>query len=415
MDLSTDTLSGMAVALGVGLLIGVVRERRRIDSTVHQAAGVRTHALLALTGAVAVVIDLRLLLVAVGVVGALAMVAYYRANDGDLGLTGEIAMLLSLLLGGLAVRDAVLASALGVVVATLLVTKKPLHRFSRELLSTTELEDLLLLGAAALVIWPLLPDRTLDPWGAINPATIWKYVVLVMAIGAAGHVALRVVGARWGLPMAGFFSGFASSTAATAGFGQRARLTPALRMPAVAAALLSNLASHLLFVVVVGIGSMALLKACAWPLAGACTALLVGGGVGMIRAPRDEAQLPDEPSARAFKLSWALTFGAVITVVLLVAAWLQEAIGDSGALLAAGIAALVELHAAAATVTQLSATGSLSVEAARWGIIGLLAASGIVKSVVAFTAGGVRYGAGVAGVLVSSVAIAAALVIALPV
>ena len=101
--------------------------------------------------------------------------------------------------------------------------KQPLHVLVREKLSEQELHDGLLLAGAALVVLPLLPDGPVDPWGVLVPSRLWRLVVLILAVGMAGHIALRMVGARWGLPLAGFFAGFASSTAAVAGFGQRAR------------------------------------------------------------------------------------------------------------------------------------------------------------------------------------------------
>jgi uncharacterized membrane protein (DUF4010 family) len=410
MEVTPATVSGLVAALGIGLLIGVERERRKGQGSFRSAAGVRTHALLSLSGALAVLLDPRLLLVAALVVGALAVVSYARSDSGDPGVTGEVTMVVSLLLGAAAMRNPTLASGLGVVVAVLLHTKRPLHRFSREVLSQSELGDLLLLAAAILVIWPLLPDRALDPWGALNPASVWKYVVLVMAVGAAGHVALRLVGARWGLPLAGFFSGFASSTAATAGFGQRARANPEIRSPAAAAALLSNLASHLLFVVVVGAGSSVLLRSVGWALATNCVVLLAASAAGIWHAPGDTESLPGEATARAFRLSWALTFGAAIALVLFVSAWLQDVFGDSGALLTAGIAALAELHAAAASVAQLTGMGGLSLQSGRWGIVGLLLASGLVKSAVALTSGGRRYGLRVTAGLLGAVAAAGAVV-----
>ena len=406
VEVTAATLSGLAAALGVGLLIGVERERRKGEQPLGSAAGVRTHALLALSGALSALIDTRLLLVTSALVGGLAIVSYLRSDSQEPGVTGEVAMVISVLLGGLAMRSPALASGLGVVVAVLLATKRPLHRLTRELISQRELGDLLLLASAALVIWPLLPNRPVDPWGAVNPATVWKYVVLVMAVGAAGHVALRVVGARWGLPLAGFFSGFASSTAATAGFGQRARASPQTLGPATSAALLSNLASLMLFVVVVGAGSPVLLRAVGWGLAAAAAVLLLSSASGMRPRPSDGASLPGDPTARAFRLSWALTFGAAIAAVLFVSAWLSDLFGDRGAVVTAGIAALAELHAAAASVTALTATGALSVETGRWGVIGLLLASGVVKSLVAFSSGGARYGLRVSAGLLGSVAAA---------
>lgn len=414
MEVTAATVSGLAAALGIGLLIGLERERRKGQGPLRDAAGLRTHALLSLGGALAMLLDVRLLVVACALVGALAVVSYARTDAADPGVTGEVTMLISVLLGALAVRNPALGSGLGVLVAVLLYTKRPLHRLSRDLISQREVSDLLLLASAILVIWPLLPDRALDPWGALNPKTIWKYVVLVMAVGAAGHVALRLVGARWGLPLAGFLSGFASSTAATAGFGQSARVSPELRSPAAAAALLSNLASLLLFVVVVGAGSPALLRSTGWALAAAALVLLASSGAGIWGRSTATAQLPGDPTARAFRLSWALTFGAAIALVLFLSAWLRDVFGDSGALVTAGIAALAELHAAAASVTQLTATGGLSVDSGRWGVVGLLLASAVVKSAVAFTSGGRRYGLRVSAGLLGAVACAGAVLATFP-
>jgi uncharacterized membrane protein (DUF4010 family) len=238
--------------------------------------------------------------------------------------------------------------------------------------------------------------------------------VLVMAVGAAGHVALRLIGARWGLPLAGFFAGFASSTAATAGFGQRARTTPALRTAAASAALFANLASLLLFALVIGAGAPALLAAMRWPLLAAGAALAVIAALGLWHAPRDRESLPDEPQARAFRLSHALVFAAVVAGVLLLSAWLQHLFGDNGALVAATLAALAELHAAAASLAQLSSGGGLEPTHARWGVLGLLAASALAKTVLAFVSGGVSYGLRVGLGLAAMLGAAAGVMVLMP-
>jgi uncharacterized membrane protein (DUF4010 family) len=407
MEFPTDQLPGLAAALGLGLLIGVERERRKGEGPERGAAGVRTHALLALTGATASLLGLWAVVLAGAGVSALAVASFLRSAPDDPGITSEIAVLLTFLLGALAPQDPTLAVALGVAVAVLLASKNALHRLTRELISEREMHDLLLLAAAALIMLPLLPREPIDPWGVLKPWSLGMLVVMVMAIGAAGHVALRVIGARWGLPLAGFFAGFASSTAATAGFGQRARATPALLTAAVAAALFANLASLLLFVAVLGAGAPALLATVRMPLAIAAVVLALGGAAGLWRASRDARQLPDRPPARAFRLSHALIFAAIVAVALLLSAWLRERYGDTSALLAATFVALVELHAAAASLAQLAANGELGPGLARWGVLALLGASAIVKSILAFTSGGIGYGARVATGLLAMLAAAA--------
>ena len=414
LELPTDLLIGLAVALGLGMLIGLERERRQGRDEYKGAAGLRTHALLALCGAVATVLGVWASVVAgVGVL-ALAVASYTQTRREDPGLTSEVTILLTFLLGCLALHRPALAAALGVLVAILLSAKSALHRFTHEHMSQNELRDLLLLAAAALIVLPLLPDHAIDPWNVLQPASLWKIVVLVMAVGAAGHIALRLVGARWGLPMAGFFGGFASSTAAVAGFGQRAKETPSLQVHAVAAALLANLASLLLFAAVLGAASASLLLIAAWPLAAGALALVIASALGLWKAPHEADHLPNEPQARAFRLSHALIFAAVVAGLLLLSAWLREQVGDRGALLAATLAALAELHAAGASLGQLVSGGGLPLHEARWGVVALLGASATAKSVLAFVSGGWRYGALVSAGLFAMLAAVVGTTVLLP-
>jgi uncharacterized membrane protein (DUF4010 family) len=414
MELPAHLLPGLAAALGLGMLIGIERERRKDEDEGQAAAGVRTHALLALAGAVAGLLGPWALGIAGAAVAALTVASYLRISPDNPGLTAEIAIVLTYLLGALAMAHPLLAVALGVAAAVLLASKQWLHRLTRELISEREMRDLLLLAAAGLIVLPLLPETAIDPWQVLVPSSIGKLVVLVMVVGAAGHVALRLIGARWGLPVAGFFAGFASSTAATAGFGQRVRETPALRTAAVAAALFANLASLLLFALVIGAAAPALLSAMRWPLLAAGLALALAAALGLWHAPRDPASLPDEPQARAFRLSHALIFAAVVMGVLLLSAWLQRLYGDTGALVAASLAALAELHAAAASLAELSGSGGLTLEHAKWGVLAMLASSVVAKSILAFVSGGVGYGLRVSAGLVAMLAAATAVLILLP-
>src|SRR5690606_16973783 len=160
--------------------------------------------------------------------------------------------------------------------------------------------------------------------------------------------------------------------------------TRELRTAAVAAALFANLASLLLFAMVIGTGAPALLAAMKWPLLAAGLTIAAAAAIGLWPAPRDAESLPNEPQARAFRLSHALIFAAVVLAVLLLSAWLQRLFGDTGALVAATLAALAELHAAAASLAQLSGGGGITLEHARWGMLALLAASVLAKSILAF-------------------------------
>jgi len=165
--------------------------------------------------------------VAVGVGGlataALALSAYFRQEDDDASLTTPLAMLATFFLGALSLQEPKIGAGLAVALAMLLHSEEALHHFARRVLDAHELSDVTLLATSLLIVLPLLPDRPVDPWSAVNPRQVWLIAVLVIAINAAGHVALRAMGTRLGLAIVGLLGGFVSSAATVAVMGQRAR------------------------------------------------------------------------------------------------------------------------------------------------------------------------------------------------
>src|SRR5690606_9363346 len=260
-------LKGLLAAVGIGLLVGIERERSKGEGQGRAAAGIRTFALVALAGAVAEMLGGVGLAIAGGFVALAALASYRHTRSRDPGLTTEIALLLVFLLGVLAMRDAAFAAGVGVGVALLLAAKSRLHRFVRHTLSEQELHDALLLAAGAAIVLPLLPDHAIDPWQVLNLRKLWLLALIVMAINAAGHVALRALGAGRGLMLAGFAGGFVSSAATIATMGSRTRGNPDLLPACVSAALVSNVSTVIELAVIAGALSGQLLRAIALPLA----------------------------------------------------------------------------------------------------------------------------------------------------
>lgn len=407
-----NSLQGLLVALGIGLLVGLVRENRE-DDPGPLLAGVRTHALVALLAAVAAGLGVWTLVAVLVVLGAMVIASYLRNADGSPGITSEVVVIVTAMLAALARFRPDLATALAVVTAALVYAKRPLQRLAREVISPREMKDALLLAAAALVILPFLPESPVDPWGVLVPHTIWRMVVLVMAVGMLGHIAIRMLGARWGLVLGGFFAGLVSSTATVVGFGQRVREHPAQRAASVAAALLANLASLLVFTAVIGAGSTALMRLVLAPVGAAALVLLLAGTVAWKR-DRADVEPVREPEPRAFRLSHALMFAVIITAVLLFSTVLRHLFGDAGAVAAAMAAAIAETHSAAASLSQLVAVDGLDMRFARWGVVGVLATSMVSKSVMAFLSGGTRYGLGVAAGLLAALVAAVLAALSLP-
>ncbi len=387
---SVISFHGLVSTIGLGLLIGAVRERAQPDPQ-HTVAGIRTHLMVALAGALGASLGTAVLVAVLVLIGALTVASYVKTSDSDPGLTGEVALPVTALLAALAHDHPGLAAGLAVVVAGALFAKKPLHELVRERVNEQEVRDGLLLAGAALVVMPLLPNHAVDPWGVLVPARLWRLVVLILAIGMAGHAASRMVGVRWGLPLAGFLGGFASSTAAVIGFGQRARVEPGSVAPAASAALFADLGSTVLFSTVVGAASPALLRVAAPGLAAAGVVLAVIASLGLSRSSTLEG-LPRMATVRTFQLTQALLLAALMALVLLVSALLKAQWGSAGVFFAAAVVSLVEIHAATASIAQLAAAAQLQMMPAAWGLVLLLTVAGIAKTVLAFFIGGTRYG-----------------------
>jgi uncharacterized membrane protein (DUF4010 family) len=387
----------LAVALGIGLLLGIERERRKGRGPTRRAAGIRTFALVALLGGISVRVGGTAgLAVGAAFVGLAALIAYVRAmaTEEDPGLTTEVALVVAFMLGALAQDEPELAAALGVAVTILLASRTRLHRLVRDTLTEDELHDGLVFAAAALVVLPLAPNRDLGPYGALNPFTIWRLVVLIMAISAAGYVALRIVGPRYGLPLAGFASGFVSSILTIVAMGRRAAKEPGIRAPAVAGAVASSVATVVLNAVILGATSPDALRELALPLllAGAGTA--AAAGIAAVRSARSRTPETISPG-RAFDLRSAVLFAGLLTAVILAGAALTDALGTTGLTLAAAVAGFADAQAATASAASLVATGSIDPKDALVPVFAGLTTNTVSKAVAAAVAGRFRFALGV--------------------
>ena len=385
------------IALAIGLLLGFERERS------HQRklpAGSRSFALLALAGAIAASFNTWAVVVGLVAVGALSALAYFRTSDDDPGTTTEIAALVAYLLGALAYTRPALSVALAVVVVGLLISKTRIHHFAREIVSEVELEDAIKFFVVAFVVLPLLPDRQLGPYGVLNPSKIWLLVVLLTGIGWVGYIGVRALGPERGLLVTGLAGGFVSASATTASMGRVSRTVAGLRGP-LAGALLASLATFVQLLVVIGLVDVEVLRRLWLPVVAgmivlSCVAALAYRGVSQSDqdgATEDDAARP-KPASRPFALRPALVLAAVLTIALLVGRWGADVLGPRGAVLAAFAAGLADAHAGSLAAASLAAKGDITVDTALVSIAAALGSNLLVKIVLAFTAGGRRFGLG---------------------
>ncbi|MEZ5500437.1 MAG: DUF4010 domain-containing protein [Steroidobacteraceae bacterium] len=393
MTLPADGLpyAQIAVALGIGLMIGAERERRRADRGGAAIAGVRTFTICALLGAIGALLDSTLLLVtlAAGLI-ALTSIGYAKDDQTDRGLTTEVALLATFSLGALALHRPALAAGLGVIIALLLAARAAMHEFVANRLSDREVMDGLLLAASALVILPLLPDRSIDPWQVINPQLIGRLTVLILLLNAAGYLATRALGAGRGLAMAGFFGGFVSSSATIAAMAARAQSNPALRSYAVAGATLSSVATVIQMAMILAVADRQLLLRLTPALVAMGLVALAYAGILAWHAVRDEQTLRDLPG-RAFQPRLAVLFALLLTGLTLLAAIATQQFGSAGALLSVALGGLADTHAAAASVGGLAASGAMALPTAALGVLLALTSNSLTKMILAISAGGSRY------------------------
>jgi uncharacterized membrane protein (DUF4010 family) len=214
-NLSLELWQKFALTALIGLMVGLEREHSQQGETAH-FAGVRTFPLIALLGCTAALLSVEgqawLFAVGFGGLAALVVIVYaFSVQQGNLGVTTEVVVLLVYLMGGLIYWDQIwLAIALGVVVTALLALRPTLHR----LVARIEQEDIyaaLKLAVVSAVVLPLLPNQTYGPLGVLNPFRIWLMVVFVSAVGFLGYVGIKLLGPRKGVGFLGFLDRCAAS------------------------------------------------------------------------------------------------------------------------------------------------------------------------------------------------------------
>jgi uncharacterized membrane protein (DUF4010 family) len=285
---------------------------------------------------------------------------------------------------------AALAAALAVAVAILLAAKEPIHGFVLGVVTKDELNDFLILAAATLIILPLVPNESIGPFEAINPRNLWLIVILVMAISALGHLALRWLGERIGLPVVGLVSGFISSIATVGAMGERAKETPNLMGGAVAGAVLSSLATILQLAMLLAAIHPPTLHALMWPLIFGGVSIAIYGLVVTLKSFHKKGTEITKPT-QTFSVKTALMLATAIAAALVASAALKAWFGQVGLVVASAVAGMVDAHAPTISVASLSAAGKLSPESAVIPILVAFSINSTSKAVIAFISGGKEF------------------------
>ncbi len=391
----------LSVALAVGLLIGLERGwRERKEGEGGRTAGLRTFALSGLLGGVWAAIAKAAgdgggaiaLGLAFAVHAAILAVFRYRENvrDGTFGATTIVAAMLTFALGALAVFGPIEAAAAGgVATAGLLAWKSVLHQWLQRM-TREELRSGLVLLAMTFILLPLLPQRTVDPWDALNPYEIWLMTIMIAFISFVGYVAVKLTGDRHGIAITGIAGGLASSTAVTMTLAQVARENPEQRTLLTAGVLLASAVMSGRVLAIAGVINPSLLTAIALPI-GAIGAVLACGAVVLMWRSAD-GEVGDGTAItlkNPFELATVLKFGAVLAIVLLATKLLTGAVGAAGAYLVAAVSGVADVDAVTLSMAR-GAGGDAAIAAIA--IFIAVAVNTVSKTMMAWWIGGAGMG-----------------------
>ena len=336
----------MAVAIGIGMLVGMEREWSNKD------VGIRTFALVALLGMLASLVAQSVAIAAL--IGVFLLVAAMNTrsilHDRSLEITTSAALMVNYLLGVLVGLGHIFTPVAGAIVMTMLLAwKTELSRFAGGL-QPAEIRSAVLLGLIGFVIYPVLPNRYVDPWQLFNPSDAWISVIAIAGIGFVNYVFLRIYSTR-GLYLGALFGGLVNSSATVAELGTRLRAT-GLVGRATTLCLLTTIAMFARNLILATIFSPRSLSATLVPL----LAMTLVAGFWVWRDRRIEESVPGTLTLTSpISLTKVLWFGIVFISIEIGGTLLTRYFGSGGMLatcIFGGLVSSASTTAAAATMAM---------------------------------------------------------------
>ena len=391
-----DVMMPFMTALVIGLLVGLERERSKNKDGGKPIFGVRTLPLLSLLGALAAYLASDVFIVIIGAfVGIIILTGYIGWGESSgvrrTGPTTAVAAMLTFVLGYLAHSNSQIAIVLAVILFTLLAIKTRLHTFVRSGIKKKEMTAVLTFLVSAFVVLPLLPNNFVDPWQLIHPTRIWLLFVLIAAVEFSSYIALRQLGARWGLMMTGFLGGFVSATATTISLAGRAREQSGRVWPIASGVVLAETSSLIVQLGVLGVIAPKVSLDLA-PLLVAPVLVGMAGALGIIlytgrqSYPAKQGLNLENPISIKSTAIFALLISAGLILIALAARWF----GELGVYVTAALGGAASLRVVTFSVSELASSGEILISVAGVAILLAMLVNMIVKLVIIQRAGGLR-------------------------
>jgi len=386
-----------ALAIAIGLLIGIQRgwqEREAQDGA--RVAGIRTFTLIAMLGAASALIDGS----GTGVVVAACFLGFalpyglfeYRQSRAlrTYSATNFVAGLLTFALGAYAMEGRMAIAAASAIAATaILAERHALHDFLRKL-KWTELRAAILLLVMTGVLLPVLPDRPVDPWGALNPHQIWLMTVLIGIVGYVGYIAIRVAGEKNGLLYAGLAGGLVTSTTVTWTFARIARRDSSA-FAEVLTAILGAWIVSLIRMALIAISIAPSLTTTLLPPVGAACAVLLLPAIGSYIRPGSRNRETGLVLQNPVDLPLMLKFLLVLVAIMLLSKWAAGMPGQSNLLFLGGLSGAFDVDPITLSSANMT-LGGLPVSTAVRAILIAATSNAAAKAILGAAFGGPRLG-----------------------
>ena len=399
-----DLISRLAVALAIGLLIGLERGwRTRDEAAGHRTAGIRTFAVSGLLGGILGATATAMggaagagggILVGLGFAAYAAVIAAFCRDenraDRTFSATTAVAAMATFALGVYTlIGDVRAGAAAAVAVAIILAMRESLHGWVANI-TWSELRSALVLLAMTIIALPIVPDAAIGPYGNVNPREIWIIAIVLASVSFAGYAAVKYLGTTRGTLLAGAAGGLVSSTAVTITNARRAAATPgSARILAAGVALASGV--MFLRVMVIAVVLNAGLAVILGPTL--LTAALAAAAFALVAVYRQDRAAPDAQEIgfrNPFGFWSVVGFALLLAFVIVAGRALGETFGAAGAIAGAAVAGLFDVDAITVSMARL-APHPLDTKSAAIAIIVAAATDTLGKVAIGAALGGSRF------------------------
>ncbi len=358
-------LQHLGIALLLGSLIGLERERDRHKADTHEFGGIRTLSLISVLGFLVfnLFADTVLFPVVTGGFLLLLIASYIMSAylDRKTGATTELAGVFTYFIGVLmGMGDTLIATVITLVVVLLLYFKEALHAFAHRV-EKEELYDSIKFIAIVFVVLPLLPDQTFGPLNVLNPYEIWLMIVLVSTISFASYIAIKLVGPRRGIGVGGFLGGLISSTAVSLSFSGLSKKSAKIINPFVFGILVASSAMFFRVLVTVSVIHSDLLPLISLPLALMGLTGLACAGYYWFQRDNEALKFTakDLNLKSPFQLWPAIQFGLIFAALIFISKFAADYFGDEGVYVTAFFSGIFDVDAITISMTNLHRTGQI--------------------------------------------------------